>query len=720
MPGRTETGEEILQGLNQEQREAVCHTDGPLLILAGAGSGKTRVIIHRIAYLLETGRCLPYQFMALTFTNKAAGEMKERINQFLSSPERLWISTFHGAAARILRGAIHLLGYERNFTILDTGDQLGIIRDSLKELDMNPQNFNPKKVLNTISSAKNELIDESLYEEMALDYFSRKVSQVYYLYQKKLRESNCLDFDDLLLLTIKLFREHPAVLGDYQERFRYILVDEYQDTNTAQYVMVGHLGGKHRNICVVGDDDQSIYQFRGADIRNILEFEKEYPEAKVIKLEENYRSQGNILEAAYHVVKNNQDRKDKKLWTARPPGDKIYYYWGRDEHEEARFVAQEIKENWDEHGEFAVLYRINAQSRVLEEAFMRENLPYTIYGGLRFYDRMEIKDILAYLRVVDNPGDSIALKRIINVPRRGIGKKTVERVESFGAGEGLSLFEALEQLDRGELARNTVKKLQDFVELIKAFQGMKEYLGVRELTEEIMEKSGYLRQLEEEGTQDARTRLENLQELVTVAQEFEIYEEDKSLTAFLTGVSLVSSAEEITESEPGKKVYCMTLHSSKGLEFPVVFIIGMEERLFPHSLCLESRKGLEEERRLFYVGCTRAMERIYLTRGERRTLYGSPVYNKPSRFLKELPPELVYDICQENRQGNWEDQEGLSAGESWSVGDYVDHKKWGKGKIKSVGMSGDDQALTISFRGVGTKVVVTTYAPLKKVFMKKV
>ncbi len=718
--------EEQLNCLNGVQKDAVCTTEGPLLILAGAGSGKTRVLTYRIAYLINMGECLPDEILAITFTNKAAEEMKNRLRELLHIPDKLWISTFHAAGARILRSAINNLGYERNFNIIDTQDQLNLIKECLREQNLDFDIYHPRKVLSIISKAKNELEDEVSYEKNARDFFACKVSDVFILYQKKLKESNCLDFDDLLLLTVKLFQEKPELLNYYQNQFRYILVDEYQDTNMAQYVLVKMLAEKYRNLCVVGDDDQSIYQFRGADIRNILEFEKDYPEAKTVKLEENYRSQRNILEAAFHVVKNNSGRKEKRLWTRKSDGEKVYYFCGRDEREEARFVVDEIKSNQDKFENFAVLYRTNAQSRVLEEILVRENIPYSLYGGIRFYERMEIKDILAYLKLVDNLNDNISLKRIINVPRRGIGKKTMEKLENYALSEGITLFKALQESEKAGISAGIRKKIDEFYHCINNFYNMGEFLSVQELVEKIIEDTGYLDALEAEGTFEARSRMENIKEFVSAAQEFDVSGEGKSLTYFLTEVSLVSSMEVIGETEEDKRVFCMTLHAAKGLEFSVVFIIGLEETLFPHSFSLENPEDLDEERRLFYVGCTRAMNRLYLTHARERSFYGRRTSNLSSRFLEEIPEELI-GFASGDKDKEWgkregaepllkkEDTERFLENESWSVGDNVYHKKWGNGIIKKTGVSGEDQVLTVQFPEVGTKVIMATYAPLKKV-----
>lgn len=722
--------EDILKDLNQKQREAVTATEGPLLILAGAGSGKTMVLTRRIAYLLLAGRCAPGQIMALTFTNKAAEEMKDRVSRLLQNNPGIWVSTFHAAAARILRGAIGHLGYESSFVIFDTQDQLNVIKECLKELNLDFQQYHPRKILSIISKAKNDLMDEDQYEQQSQDFFSRKVSDIYHLYQKKLKGSNSLDFDDLLLLTVRLFRERPEILQAYKEQYRYLLVDEYQDTNMVQYLLVRMLTEKHRNLCVVGDDDQSIYQFRGADIRNILEFEKDYPEARVIKLEENYRSRGNILDAAFHVIKNNRERKPKRLWTQKSPGEKIYYFCGRDEYNEASYIAGEIKNNLDRFKEFAILYRTNAQSRVLEEVLLRENIPHTIYGGVRFYERMEIKDILAYLRLVDNPSDFLSLKRIINVPRKGIGKKSMEKLEVTASAHNLTLFEALERWEESGITLNTGKKIEEFANLINNFQNMREFLSVRELTEEIMDKTGYLASLEAEDTLESRSRIENLKELVSAAREFDVLSEEKNLTVFLTGISLITSSEEVLqEEEKEQKVSLMTFHSAKGLEFQVVFMAGMEEGIFPHSMSLDSSQGLEEERRLCYVGCTRAMERLYLTNARQRNLYGRIVCSSPSRFLQEIPIELLCNDYPEANQENYEVNRTAynenrteaevefqaDSYEDWEAGDGLYHSKWGKGEVKSVGKSGADLVLTVLFPTEGTKVILATFALIKKI-----
>ncbi|RQD75272.1 MAG: DNA helicase PcrA [Candidatus Syntrophonatronum acetioxidans] len=703
MPGKVD---ELLEGLNEEQREAVSFTEGPLLILAGAGSGKTRVLTQRFAYLVEKNKCFPEEILAITFTNKAANEMKNRVQEFLEVDNRLWISTFHAAAARILRGSIHHLGYERNFVILDSQDQSNLIKECLKELNYDFQSYTPRKIIAIISKAKNELMDENLYEETARDFYSCRVSDLYRLYQKKLRVNNCLDFDDLLFLTVRLLKEYPEILNYYQDKFKYIMVDEYQDTNMAQYILVNLLAQKHRNLCVVGDDDQSIYQFRGADLRNILEFEGDYPEARVIKLEENYRSQGNILEAAFHVVKNNMQRKEKRLWTRKPAGEKIFYFCGENEQEEAAYVIDEIKKNRDKYEDIAILYRTNAQSRVIEEALVKENMAYSIYGGLKFYERREIKDVLAYLRVVDNPGDAISLKRIINVPKRGIGKKTVEKLEEWAGSRGITLFEALTEAREAGVYPGISKKIGGFYNIINNFRNMREFLTVQELTEEIIDKTGYMEFLEAEGTPDSLSRIENVRELVSVTREFDFRGEEKDLTSFLTGISLVASSDEVFEEEDRKRLVCMTLHSAKGLEFSVVFLIGMEEGIFPHYFALEEAEGLEEERRLCYVGCTRAKEKLYLTHARQRTSYGRVAINAPSRFLEEIPSELF------DAPAAREEKEVKNS--NWSRGDLVYHEKWGQGRIKEVGDSGGDTVLTVLFPQVGTKIVLAAYAPLKK------
>src|SRR3989338_8475435 len=634
-------GVHIYTGLNREQREAVEHIEGPLLILAGAGSGKTKVITHRISYLLEKGHASPEIILALTFTNKAADEMKKRVERIIERDfKELWISTFHSACVRILRRDIDKLGFGRDFVIYDANDSLSLLKECMKELNISDDLYPPKSMAVKISSLKNELIEKIQNIE---DRIESVLNDIYLLYQKRLKDNNALDFDDLLMKTVLLFESEMSLLENYKNRFKYLMVDEYQDTNHAQYRLVQILSSGHRNICVVGDDDQCIYQWRGATIRNIMEFERDYPDAKVVKLEENYRSTQNILDAAWAVVSKNLYRKEKRLWTKRSGGERIFYYRASNEIDEADFVASKIKEIYEQEGilysGIAIFYRTNAQSRVLEDSLRREGIPYKIYGGLKFFVRKEIKDILAYLRVVINPSDSISLKRIINVPARGIGNATIEKVEAYAKSGGINLVEAIKI---GVLS----SKLEAFYNILKKLETIVTTDSASEVIERALEITGYLEMLKKEGTDEAEDRIENLKELITAAEE---YEErgthpvdgsgDKGIAGFLDQAALISDADAISDSSGS--VSLMTLHISKGLEFPVVFISGMEGRIFPHIKSIDSEKEMEEERRLCYVGITRAKERLFLTNAEKRRIYGQKMYNRPSEFIDDIPEELI-------------------------------------------------------------------------------
>ncbi len=643
---------ELLNGLNKEQREAVLHTEGPLLVLAGAGSGKTRVLTYRVAYLIKEKNVHPSSILAITFTNKAAREMKERIEKLVGAgSEEVWVSTFHSTCVRILRRDIEKIGYDRNFVIFDTSDQQTVIKDCLKELNLNDRNFPPKSVLETIGRAKDELIDPEIFARMNEgDFRLSKIAQIYSLYQKKLKQNNALDFDDIIMLTIKLFADNQPVLEYYQRKFRYILVDEYQDTNTAQYSLISLLAQKHRNLCVVGDDDQSIYGWRGANIRNILDFEKEFKDCRVIKLEQNYRSTQNILDAANSVIENNLGRKKKRLWTNNGTGERIKLYQAENEHDEASFIADEIRALCAREGmsykDVAVLYRINAMSRVIEDMFIREGIPYRIFGGLRFYDRKEIKDIIAYLRVIQNPSDNISLKRIINVPRRGIGSATVETAERIANSRGTSIFSIISSAREIPELQRAASRLEAFTGLITGLKLMKEEVSVSELMQAVMEQTGILKELEEENTEEAESRIENIKELMSVAIEFEDQAENPGLEEFLAHISLVSDIDNYEEGTDS--VVLMTLHSAKGLEFPVVFMVGMEEGIFPGYRSMLEESELEEERRLCYVGITRAKQKLYMTHAFRRTLFGNTSCNFVSRFVREISPELIDDLNDDN------------------------------------------------------------------------
>ncbi len=637
---------ELLNGLNKEQKEAVLHNEGPLLILAGAGSGKTRVLTHRIAHLIKEQGVYPSSILAITFTNKAAREMRERIDSLIGDLSNdMWVGTFHSICIRILRRDIEKLGYDRSFVIYDTTDQQVVIKECLKELNLSDKNFPPKSVLETIGKQKDELIDANYFEKLyASDFRMGKIAKVYKLYEKKLKSNNALDFDDIIMNTIKLFKQCPEVLEYYQRRFRYVLVDEYQDTNTAQYTLVRQLSEAHQNLCVVGDDDQSIYGWRGANIRNILDFEKDFKSCKTIKLEQNYRSTQNILDAANFVISNNTGRKCKSLWTENKGGSKIVVCENDNEHEEAMYTAREIQRLINEENrkfkDFAVLYRINAQSRVLEEMFMREGLPYKIVGGLKFYDRKEIKDIIAYLRLIQNPADNVSLKRIINVPKRGIGDTTVEYAENIAIENGLSIFTIISDAQEYSDLRRAAQKLDTFAKMILKLRTMKETMSIAELLDMVINDTGILKEYEVENTVEAQSRVENIKELKSVALEFEKQNELNSLEEFLANISLVSDLDNLEEEQD--YVVLMTIHSAKGLEFPVVFIPGMEEGVFPgYRAITEGPEQLEEERRLCYVGITRAREKLYLSNARFRTLFGNSSYNRPSRFISEIPDNLI-------------------------------------------------------------------------------
>ncbi len=706
----------FLLDLNPVQRDAVTYTEGPLLVLAGAGSGKTRVLTYRIAYLVRELGVSPYQILAITFTNKAADEMKQRIYSLVGGiTAGMWVMTFHSACAQILRKEIHHLsapqgrpGYKRNFAIYDGDDSLRLIKLCLKDLNIDSKKYPPQAIRAGIEAAKNELIDADSFASRASTFIERVITDIYRLYQERLYQSNALDFGDLIMVCVDIFRLFPEVLKKYQERFQYILVDEYQDTNHAQYLWVNLLASNYRNLCVVGDDDQSIYMFRGADIRNILEFESSYPEARVIKLEQNYRSTQIILEAANYVVSHNMGRKPKTLWTSNARGEAITTYQAENEHDESSFVASEIKRVKEledrSYNDFAIFYRTNAQSRVVEEVFVRLGIPYVIIGGLRFYERQEIKDILAYLRVISNPEDAVSLKRIINKPRREIGEVTVGQIDSFAQKEKITFFEALNRVEEIELLQPRAKKaVSAFLEIIKLFKDSLEDVSLVALTGKILEDTGYLAQLEAEHSIEAMGRMENLQEFVGVVKEFEESFSEKGLDDFLEGISLITDIDTYKEGEDA--VTLMTLHNAKGLEFPVVFIVGMEDGVFPHNRSLGNPEQLEEERRLCYVGVTRAKERLYLTHAWSRDLYGATNYNMASRFLREIPDELTQAV---------EQYEPVTKSETptFEVGDEVWHGKWGPGKVVEV--KGSDE-VTVIFATEGKKKLLLGYAPLEKI-----
>ncbi|WP_199757427.1 DNA helicase PcrA [Halalkalibacter nanhaiisediminis] len=732
----------MLAGLNPEQREAVTHTEGPLLLMAGAGSGKTRVLTHRIAYLLREKGIAPWSVLAITFTNKAAREMKDRVAQLVGPiAEDIWISTFHSMCVRILRRDIDRIGYNRNFTILDSTDQLSVIKQILKKNNIDPKKFEPRSILGTISSAKNELKKPDAFASTAKGPYEQTVADVYVEYQKQLKKNQALDFDDLIMKTTELFKLVPEVLEFYQRKFQYILVDEYQDTNRAQYMLVNMLSDKLKNICVVGDSDQSIYRWRGADIANILSFEEDYPNAKVILLEQNYRSTKTILQAANQVIANNMNRKKKNLWTENDSGGKIGYFSADTEQSEAQFVVEKIQEavknGTYKYSNIAILYRTNAQSRVIEEFFVKSNIDYNIVGGTKFYDRKEIKDLLAYLRLIANPDDDISLQRIVNVPKRGIGATTVDKIGAYATDQDLSLFAALQEVEQIGLSGRAVTKLQDFSKQLNNWVDMQEYLSVTELVEELLERTGYRDMLKNEQSIEAQSRLENIDEFITVTQEFEKQNEDKSLVAFLTDLALVADIDKLDEENEGKPkdaITLMTLHSAKGLEFPLVFLIGMEEGIFPHSRSLFEEEEMEEERRLAYVGITRAEKELYLTNARLRTLYGRTNTNPPSRFIAEIPDECMESLNEVKQAPSWmtssrktatpqpssrttRSQVVQTGGDqiSWSVGDKAEHKKWGVGTVVSMKGEGESIELDIAFPNpTGIKRLFAKFAPITK------
>lgn len=637
----------IYDTLNDRQQEAVFHTDGPVLILAGAGSGKTRVLTHRIAYLIEQKSVNPWNILAITFTNKAAGEMRERVDDIVGfGSESIWVSTFHSTCVRILRRYIERLGFGNNFTIYDSDDSKNIMKDVCKRLEIDTKQYKERALLSAVSSAKNDLISPAEFELKAVgDYGRQKVASVYKEYQAVLRKNNALDFDDLIGMTVELFRSCPDVLDYYQERFRFIMVDEYQDTNTAQFELVRLLAGKYRNLCVVGDDDQSIYKFRGANISNILDFEKVFPEAQVIKLEQNYRSTQNILDAANTVIRNNVERKEKALWTEKGEGELIHFRQFDTAYEESEFIADEIgkkkKYGKVEYRDCAVLYRTNAQSRILEERFIMEGIPYDVVGGVNFYARREIKDILAYLKTIDNGRDDLAVRRIINVPRRGIGATTILRVQEYADARGISFYDALREADQIMSIGKSAVKLKPFVTMIQTFRSKLEYYSLEELINDVMETTGYVKELEESDDEDAEDRIRNIDELVSKVVAYESSHEEPTLSEFLEEVALVADIDGVDAED--NRVLLMTIHSAKGLEFPHVYLAGMEDGVFPSYMTITSDdpSAVEEERRLAYVGITRAKEDLTITCARQRMLRGETQYNPVSRFVREVPDGLL-------------------------------------------------------------------------------
>ncbi|MDQ0203799.1 DNA helicase PcrA [Pectinatus haikarae] len=739
----------IFDGLNPAQKKAVEHTEGALLIMAGAGSGKTRVLTCKIAYLLQKG-ISPYHILAITFTNKAAAEMRDRADTMIGdTAKNVWLSTFHSFCARLLRMEIEHTGkYKKNFTIYDTADSQTLIKNCLKELNLDEKQYAPYGIQSAISNAKNIMLAPADFAGQAGDFFEQKTAEIYTMYQKHLVDNNALDFDDLLMIAVELLEQNKEVREKYQERFHYVLVDEYQDTNGAQYRLTKILAAKYRNLCVVGDADQSIYGWRGADIRNIMDFEKDYQEAAVIKLEQNYRSTQNILAAANAVIENNLNRKPKELWTENPQGDKIAIYESFNERDEARYIAENaIKQNTiynTSYNDMAVLYRTNAQSRSLEEGFMRAGVPYTMVGGLKFYDRKEIKDIMAYLKVIFNPDDQVSLMRIINVPKRGLGATTLSKIGEFASANNMGIFDAVSSTDAiPGLSAKAKTSLASFAELIFRMMTAQTDMTVHEFIQLVMDESGYMIELQAEQKIENETRIENLKELLSVAKDFEKEnEENSSLENFLNSVSLVADIDNADFDED--RVTLMTLHAAKGLEFPVVFMAGMEEGIFPHSRTLMNEEEIEEERRTCYVGITRAQRKLYLTNAKSRMIYGRTVMYPPSRFLKEIPVQyieqeqskiltnaFVASPLKNEHMRSAKDyikkspyssssaaaRPGVKPDMSveWKAGDKAKHSKWGTGTIVSVKGSGEEIQLTIAFPELGIKKLMQKYAPLEKV-----
>lgn len=730
----------IFDTLNDRQCEAVKHTEGPLLITAGAGSGKTKVLTCRIAHLLELG-VAPYRILAITFTNKAAREMKERVENLVGAQaDRIWLSTFHSFCAKLLRFEVDgFHGYTRNFTIYDSSDQLVLVKDCLKKLNLDDKQFTPRSVLGTISSAKNVLMDAKAFAAKASDFYEQKVADVYALYQEKLRENNAVDFDDLLFLAVRLLQEKEDVREKYQSRFQYILVDEYQDTNHAQYALTKILAARWRNICVVGDADQSIYAWRGADIRNIIDFTRDYPDAASIKLEQNYRSTKTILHAANAVIDNNESRPKKTLWTENPAGNKIIHYQAQTEHDEADYIAGIIYNrheiSHEPYGDMAILFRTNAQSRVLEEKLMRYAIPYTMVGGTKFYDRKEIKDVLAYLRLLYNPEDSLSLTRIINVPKRNIGATTMEHVAAYAEEQGISLFEALSSTDEIPVTKRARTSLENFAAMIFDLLNDIEGKDVLSLIETVIKQTGYGDMLDKEAEHDPQgeSRKENVGEFLSVAKDYMDSNPDGNLQDFLENVALVSDVDDFESSD--SKVTLMTLHAAKGLEFPVVFLTGLDEGLFPHSRTLLDPAQVEEERRLAYVGITRAERQLYVTNAITRTMYGRISAYMPSRFLAEIPPQLMEDYHRksampQSRTTAVPGKQRVSiltkpvasslpkkhaVTDTFAKGDKVRHKIWGIGTVLDVIGEGTNMQMKIQFPTKGVRQVVVKYAPLEKI-----
>ena len=767
--------------LNEKQKEAVHYTEGPLLILAGAGSGKTRVLTHRIAYLIEEKKVNPWNIMAITFTNKAAGEMRERVDDIVGfGSDSIWVSTFHASCVRFLRRYADKIGYNTNFSIYDMDDQKKLMKEVVKKLQIDTKILKERAIMSQISSAKNELLSPTDFELQVMgDYTKKKIAQAYREYQMSLKKNNAMDFDDLIMQSVELFKSCPEVLENYQDRFHYISVDEYQDTNTAQFELIRLLAKKHRNLCVVGDDDQSIYKFRGANIRNILDFEKSYPDAQVIKLEQNYRSSQNILNAANNVIKNNVGRKVKALWTTQEEGNKVHFKQMDSAYGEADYITDEIRRK-EREGELefkdcAILYRTNAQARLFEERFVIKGIPYKVVGGTNFYSRREIKDVLAYLKTIDNGLDDLAVKRIINVPRRGIGETTLGRVADYAAERNISFFDALTEADQIMTIGKGYLKLKPFVTMIQAFRAKLEFLSLQELVRDVLDVSGYFHQLEISEDEDAQDRIENIEELINKVVSYEETNDQPTLGEFLEEVALVSDLDKVNENE--NHVLLMTLHSAKGLEFNRVYLTGMEDGVFPGYMTITSDDPMEmeEERRLAYVGITRAKVNLTISCARQRMLHGETQYNKVSRFVEEIPAELLdqkipssksreekmetefgfplesgsngfggsfYKKTSDNRPkavykrpetpenrkpyiakglGNFKNMNGLQKGNeisleklSYDVGDQVSHIKFGKGVVKNIEKKPRDFEVSVDFGVVGTRILLASFAKLKK------
>ena len=734
----------IYDTLNTQQQEAVFHTEGPVLILAGAGSGKTRVLTHRIAYLIEEKGVNPWNIMAITFTNKAAGEMRERVDKIVGfGSESIWVSTFHSSCVRMLRRFIDRLGFDTNFTIYDTDDQKTLMKDICKRLDIDTKIYKERSIMAAISSAKDELIGPEEYELKVMgDFSKRKIALAYKEYQKELKKNNALDFDDLIMKTVELFQACPDVLEYFQERFKYIMVDEYQDTNTAQFKFVSLLAEKYKNLCVVGDDDQSIYKFRGANIGNILGFENVFPDAKVVRLEQNYRSTQNILNAANQVIQNNMERKRKTLWTENEEGEKLHFRQFMNAYEEAEYIvgdiSKKVREKDAQYRDIAILYRTNAQSRLFEEKFLMANIPYKLVGGVNFYARKEIKDLLAYLKTVDNARDDLAVRRIINVPKRGIGATTLTRVQDYAVSMGMSFYEALKEANAISTLGRAATKVEPFVTFIQTLRSKAEYLSPSELLIDIIERTGYVKELEAEGTEEAEARIENIDELITKVVSYEEENEEPTLSGFLEEVALVADIDSVDGDD--NQVLLMTLHSAKGLEFPFVYLAGMEDGMFPSYMTITSDDPteIEEERRLCYVGITRAMKDLTLTCAQQRMIRGETQYNKVSRFIKEIPRELV-ELGREFQEKKPMDipmptsfrqmkqafkqpafvpkqfEVKKADGLDYTVGDTVKHIKFGTGVVTAIVEGGRDYEVTVNFDKVGIKKMFASFAKLKKI-----